>query len=103
LRLGYEEFVKRDAEIISIGPDSAKRFKEYWQSNDLPFIGLPDERHRVLKLYEQKVNIFKFGRMPAQMIIDKAGNIRYAHYGANMADIPSNEDLLKNLEELNLE
>ena len=51
-----------------------KLFSDYWQKNELPFIGLPDPSHTVLKRYGQEVNLFKFGRMPAQVAIDKTGN-----------------------------
>jgi peroxiredoxin Q/BCP len=66
----------------------------------LPFIGLPDEKHKVLKLYGQKVKIFKIGRMPGQMIIDKEGILRYVHYGNSMQEIPENEEILKLLNDL---
>ncbi len=32
--------------------------------------------------------------MPALMVIDKAGQIIYTHYGASMQDIPKNEEIL---------
>ncbi|MEI2622953.1 MAG: hypothetical protein V9G23_02875 [Giesbergeria sp.] len=67
----------------------------------LPFIGLPDPKASVLKLYGQEVNLFKLGRMPAQVLIDKAGIARYVHYGHSMSDIPENEELLALGKELN--
>jgi peroxiredoxin Q/BCP len=57
----------------------------------------------VLKLYGQQVNLFKLGRMPAQVLVDKAGKARYVHYGHSMSDIPSNEELLALLDEINQE
>ena len=62
--------------------------------NDLPFIGLPDPTHSVLKLYGQQIKLFKMGRMPAQVLVDKNGIARHVHYGHDMTDIPSNDDLL---------
>jgi peroxiredoxin len=94
LRQDYREFVKLDTEIIVVGPDDAESFREYWMKEDLPFIGLPDPEHKVLKLYGQEVKLFKFGRMPAQMLIDKSGMLRYVHYGHSMADIPSNAEII---------
>ena len=38
--------------------------------------------------------MLKLGRMPAQMLIDMSGMLRYVHYGHSMADIPSNEDII---------
>jgi peroxiredoxin Q/BCP len=55
----------------------------------------------VLKRFGQEVNLFKLGRMPAQVVVDKAGIARYAHYGHSMSDIPKNEEILKILREVN--
>ena len=83
-----------------MGPEDADSFKLYWKSHKLPFIGLPDPTHSVLKRYGQEVNLFKLGRMPAQVIIDKQGIARYVHYGHSMSDIPKNEEILEILKTL---
>jgi peroxiredoxin len=101
LRQEYDRFVAQNAEIIVIGPEEARSFADYWQRHDLPFVGLPDPKHHVLKLYGQEVKLFKLGRMPAQVIVDKAGIARYVHYGHSMSDIPSNDELLTLLSDLN--
>lgn len=101
LRQDYEKFTARGAEIVTIGPEKPEAFAKYFKDNDLPFVGLPDPDHSVLKLYGQQVNLFKLGRMPAQMIIDKTGTLRYIHYGHSMQDIPKNTELLELLDELN--
>jgi len=103
LRQEYEEFVKRDAEIIVIGPENQKAFADWWHEHKIPFTGLADPEHSVSKLYGQQVKIFKLGRMPAQLIIDKNGMIRYKHYGNSMRDIAENSDMLSKLDELNKE
>ena len=94
LRQDYQSFQELGTEIVVIGPESAESFSKYWITNDLKFIGLPDPEHKVLKLYGQEVNLFKLGRMPAQMLIDKTGMLRYVHYGHSMEDIPKNEEIL---------
>lgn len=101
LRLDYEKFVALDTVILVIGPENEKAFQSYWQENDLPFTGLPDPKHSVLKQYGQEVNLFKLGRMPAQMVIDKQGVLRFIHYGHSMADIPENDELLGLLKGIN--
>jgi peroxiredoxin Q/BCP len=103
LRQDYQKFVENDAEVIVIGPENKKAFRDYWQREKLPFIGLPDPEHKVLKLYGQEVNLFKLGRMPAQVTIDKHGTVRYVHYGDSMSDIPSNHEILTILKKLNQE
>jgi peroxiredoxin len=103
LRQDVDAFVKRDAEIVVVGPEDARAFAAYWQKHALPFIGLPDPNASVLKLYGQEVNLFKLGRMPAQVIIDRAGVARFVHYGHSMSDIPANSELLAILDTLNQE
>jgi peroxiredoxin len=103
LRQDYAEFINRDTEIIAIGPESTGRFQQYWKSEELPFIGLPNPSHSVIKLYGQEINLFKLGRMPAQAIIDRQGMVRYIHYGHDMTDIPENRELFELLDELNKE
>lgn len=103
LRQEYDKFKALETEIVAIGPENANAFSEYWQKNDLPFIGLPDPSHTVLKLYGQEVNLFKFGRMPAQVMIDKNGIARFVHYGRDMSDIPKNEEVFALLRMMNKE
>jgi peroxiredoxin len=100
LRQDYEKFTEKNAEIVTIGPEKAEAFRKYWVENEMPFVGLPDPDHSVLKRYGQQVKLFKLGRMPAQMIIDKAGTLRYIHYGHSMQDIPENAELLQLLDEM---
>ena len=100
LRLDYQEFLKRGVQVVVVGPEDAGAFAKYWIANELPFIGLPDPKASVLKLYGQEVNLFKMGRMPAQVIVDKAGMARYVHYGHDMTDIPSTAEVLELLDNL---
>lgn len=103
LRQDYEKFQERDAAIVVVGPENSEAFSNYWQEEDLTFTGLPDPKHTVLKRYGQEIKLFKLGRMPAQVIVDKQGQARYVHYGNSMSDIPRNEELLAILDRLNEE
>jgi peroxiredoxin Q/BCP len=100
LRQDFDEFVKRETRVVVVGPEDAKAFKAYWVKNQLPFICLPDPKASVLKLFGQEVNLFKLGRMPAQVIVDKQGIARFAHYGHSMSDIPENQELFKLLDQM---
>lgn len=101
LRHDYQEFLKRDTRVIVVGPEGPQAFESYWKNHDLPFIGLPDPHASVLKLYGQEVNLFKLGRMPAQVIVDKTGTVRFVHYGHSMSDIPENVELFELLDQIN--
>ena len=101
LRQEFDKFIAQDALIVVVGPENQAGFAKYWEQNDLHFIGLPDPKHTVLKMYGQQVKLFKLGRMPAQVIIDKEGIVRFAHFGHSMSDIPENDELLASLAEIN--
>ena len=103
LRRDHQKFIDANAVILVIGPESPTAYKAYFEKEQLPFVGLPDPDHKVLKLFGQKVNLFKLGRMPGQMIVDKTGSVRFIHYGHDMTDIPSNEEILELLQKINAE
>jgi peroxiredoxin len=100
LRRDHDEFVARDTAVLVLGPENQQAFAKYFGEHKLPFTGLPDPKQSVLKLYGQQIKIFKFGRMPAQVLVDKAGVARYIHYGHNMEDIPSNTEMLDLIDSL---
>jgi peroxiredoxin len=100
LRQDYEEFTKRNAEIIAIGPDSTDKMRKHWENEQLPFPGVADPDTDLLESLGQEFKLLKFGRMPAVVIIGSDGEIRHAHYGSNAGDIPENADVLAILDEL---
>ena len=103
LRQDFAKFKTENSVILVVGPENSNSFSKYWDEYDLPFIGLPDPKHSVLKLYGQEIKLFKFGRMPAMVIIDKQGMVRFVHYGHSMSDIPENTDVLATLKMVNAE
>ena len=103
LRQDYDQFVARDAEVVVIGPDGPRAFVRTWQAEGFQFPGLADPQHTVANLYNQEVNLLKLGRMPAVLVVDKQGKIRFEHYGESMSDIPLNQEVLGVLDGLNRE
>jgi len=101
LRQDYQKFVERDTEVIVVGPEGSEQFETFWSEHDLPFIGLPNPNHSVLKLYGQQIKLFKYGRMPSQVIVDRQGVARFVHYGNSMSDIPGTQEMLETLDEIN--
>jgi peroxiredoxin Q/BCP len=100
LRHDYEKFIEKDTVVIAVGPDSKEAFQNFWEKRNIPFIGLADPVHEVARKYEQEVNLLKLGRVPAQMIIDREGVVRYAHYADSMADIPQNDTILAMIDDI---
>jgi peroxiredoxin len=100
LRHDYLKFIAREAEIVVVGPEDQTTFARYWEKEALPYIGLPDPDHQVADLYGQQVKLLKLGRLPALLVIDKSGQIRYRHYGNSMRDIPPTDEILALLDNL---
>ncbi len=100
LRDDYESFLESDTEIISIGPDGRETFRDFWERREIKFIGLPDPELQVLNQYGQEVKLLKMGRLPAMVLVDKAGMIRWTHYGNSMSDIPSTNEMLKIIKQI---
>ena len=93
LRRDYQKFVERNTEVIAIGPEDTKSFTYWWHSHEMPFVGIADPEHIIAKAYGQQVKLIKLGRMPASLLIDKNGKIRYKHFGESMSDIPEKQQI----------
>ena len=100
LRQDFQKFEALNTKVVVVGPENARSFKNFWAQHVLPFTGLPDALQKVLILFGQEVKIFKFGRMPAQALIDKEGVVRYIHYGDSISDIPDTDEMLEILRAL---
>ena len=103
LRQDYQKFVDRDTEIIAIGPEDHGEFADWWHEHEMPFVGIADPEHLIAKMYGQQVKLLKLGRLPASLLVDKAGIIRYKHFGNSMSDIPDNQEILSLVDQLNKE
>jgi peroxiredoxin len=103
LRQDYQKFVERNTEIIAVGPEDASAFTNWWHEHQMPFIGIPDPKHEIAKLYNQQFKLVRGGRLPALAVIDKEGKIRKMHYANLPSDILSDEEVLSLLDSLNKE
>lgn len=97
----YPEFVKRNAEVLVLGPGNLETFKRIWKMEEYAMVGLSDEDSRVAELYKQEVNLLKLGRMPALAVVDRQSLLRFVHYASSMSDIPDNSVILEILDTLN--
>lgn len=103
MRQDYQQFIDHRAEIVVISPEDVPQLSRVWQKEQYLFVGLPDPEHRIADTYGQQVKLLKLGRLPALMVIDVNGYVRYRHYGSSMRDIPQNQKILNLLDILNEE
>lgn len=91
-------FKKLDTELYVITADrfeNARRLEVTYLKKQIPIYF--DTKHDIVTLLKQDVKILRLGRLPAILIVDKKGIIRYAYYGSSFLDIPSNRELLRTL------
>jgi peroxiredoxin len=98
LRRDFDLIAARGAVVMVIAPERPDALRAYWELEEMPMIGLADPDHEVATRYGQQVNVFQAGRLPAMAIVNKAGRIQFSHYGSSMADIPSIDALLAQLD-----
>ncbi len=94
------EIRARNAQIVVVGPDSPQAFKRHWEAGGYDFVGIPDPERRILRRYGQEVKLMRLGRLPATVLLDTAGIVRYVHYGGSMMDIPPIATLIRVLDGL---
>jgi peroxiredoxin Q/BCP len=97
----YADFVSRNAEVIILGPNSSENFKRTWEIEELKMIGLSDPDSVIANRYHQEVKFMRMGRLPALLVLDQKGIIRFLHYGKSMTDIPDNSQVFQILDEIN--
>ena len=103
LRQDYQKFVERNTEIMAVGPEDAESFAKWWREHQMPFIGIPDPKHNIARIYNQQFKLIRGGRLPAMAVIDINGKIRLMHYADSPADIPTEQEVLSLLDKLVLE
>lgn len=100
MKQDIRQFADKHAQIIVIAPHGKAKVKTYWEKENLPYIGIPDSDGTLGKLYGQEWNLIKLGRMPGLFIVDQKGEMAFAQYAKNMADIPENNKLFQILDGL---
>jgi peroxiredoxin len=101
LRKDLQKFEQLDGFLFPILADNEKNAKKMEEKYARNYAIFYDESKTVPKLLNQQIKIWKGGRMPGLLIIDKQGIIQYAYYSDSMKDIPKNEILLQELEKIN--
>lgn len=97
----FEKFNEFDTFLYAILPDKLENAKKFESEFAKEYPIYYDDKKKVNKMLNQEVKPLKLGRMPALLIIDKQGIIKYAYYSDSMDDIPENEEIFEILKNLN--
>jgi len=98
LRQDYEQFLSREAEVLVIAPDTLDNAQAYFKKNQLPYPGLIDDTQTVYEQFDIQSRMLSMGQRPGLFIIDKGGIVRYAYLGTQQWEIPSNTEVLAQLD-----
>ena len=100
----YASFRDRDAEVVSILPESREQAADWQDRYDLPYPLLADPDAEVGDAYDQPVRFGPlgklsdfFGRMPEVVVLDLRGDapdVAWVHRGSSTFDRPDIEELL---------
>ena len=94
LRRDYSKFQEADAALVVVGPEGPEAFEAYWTKNDLPFIGLPDPDSLGAQALWPADQAVQDGPDACAGAGGQERDRPLRHYGHDMTDIPSNDDLL---------
>lgn len=100
LRDDYEKIKNLNAELYAILPDNLESAKKFESKYAKKYPLYYDAKKKVNKMLKQEVKPLKLGRMPALLIIDKQGIIKYAYYSDEMSDIPENDEIFEVLQNI---
>jgi len=94
-----EEFERRGTQVAAISVDPMENSTEMVGKLMLPFPLLSDPRGGLTKrygLWNEEENV----AVPAIVVVDRSGEIRYLYTGTDVADRPGNEDVFAALDDL---
>lgn len=97
LRRSYHRIRDLGADVVAIGPDSVESFAAFFDERGIPFQGLSDTEGKVLERFGQEVKVLKMGRLPAVVVLDGRGIVRFTHYGRKTSDIPSADTIVQEI------
>lgn len=100
----YQEFAKRDAELLIVYPGPAKHIADFVQAaktqsqsqGEVPFPVLLDEDFKMV----ERLGISGDMAKPSTFILDRQGQVRFAYVGATLTDRPSLKAILAELDSL---
>ncbi|MEM8943590.1 MAG: peroxiredoxin family protein [Planctomycetota bacterium] len=101
----YDEFQKRDAEVLLVYPGGSEHLEEFIDAakvsekkevDQIPFPILLDSDLKAVNYLQIAAEL----AFPSTYILDKAGNVRFAYVGEQINDRPSVKAMLAELDKL---
>ena len=94
LQQDLERFEEKGVRIVAVCPETEDKIEAFLEKHTCQFDFVSDPDHKHADQYGQQVKLLKLGRMPAQILIDKKGNIVFSHFASSMKAIVDNDEIL---------
>ncbi len=97
LHRDVEMLKAKGIKLLVVCPEDEKGVEKFTKDFDFGFDFVADHKHTLADKYNQQVKILKFGRMPAQIVLNKDLEVVYSHYAKNMKDIVEEREIFSEL------
>ncbi len=94
LHQDIQKFEDLKIKVVVVCPENMVRVEKFVAKQPLEFDLVADPQHVIADRFKQQVKIFKLGRMPAQIILDKDDKHVFEHYASSMTNIIENNVIL---------
>ncbi len=94
LHQDIQKFEALKIKVVVVCPENMVRVEKFAAKQPLELDLVADPQHAIADRFKQQVKIFKLGRMPAQIILDKDDKRVFEHYASSMTNIIENNVIL---------
>ena len=93
LRHDYKEFKALNTEVLVMVPNGPRMIEKHVNENNPPYPILSDKGSKVAAQYFQVKQFFLVGT-PTVFLVNKKGQVLYAHYATSLIEEPDNKEPL---------
>ncbi len=101
LHQDIQKFKDLKIKVVVICPENMAGVEKFVAKQPLEIDLVADPQHVIADRFKQQVKIFKLGRMPAQIILNKDDKQVFEHYASSMTNIIENNVILSAIKKAN--
>lgn len=100
MRDDIDRFTEAGAQVVAIAPDTLEGVGRFTRDDAYPFPLLADVDHAVFDAYDVISTLVSLGQRPALFVVDTTGTVRFDSIGTQQWQIPTNDNVLEVLTQL---
>ena len=100
MRDDIDRFTETGAQVVTVAPDTLEGVQRFTRNDAYPFPLLADVDHAVFDAYDVVSTLVSLGQRPALFVVDAGGTVRFDSIGTQQWQIPTNDNVLAVLTEL---